>query len=98
MLATLADAPLTSPRLVYEPKYDGIRALIDVTPAAGDVRVGIWSRNGNDKTVAVSGDRRGARKRRGDGFEGRSCSTARSSPSTIAAVRPAFSGCRDACT
>ena len=50
MLATLADAPLTSPNLVYEPKYDGIRALIDLAPAAGDVRVRIWSRNGNDKT------------------------------------------------
>ena len=38
MLATLADAPLTSPRLVYEPKYDGIRALVDVPPAAGAAR------------------------------------------------------------
>jgi bifunctional non-homologous end joining protein LigD len=50
MLATLADAPLTSPNLVYEPKYDGIRALIDLTPAAGAPKVRIWSRNGNDKT------------------------------------------------
>src|SRR4051794_3042180 len=51
MLATLADAPLVSPNLVYEPKYDGIRALIEVTPAArGGARVAIWSRNGNDKT------------------------------------------------
>jgi bifunctional non-homologous end joining protein LigD len=50
MLATLADAPLTGANLVYEPKYDGIRALIDLTPAAGDVRARIWSRNGNDKT------------------------------------------------
>jgi bifunctional non-homologous end joining protein LigD len=32
MLAVLADAPLSDPDLVYEPKYDGIRALITVTP------------------------------------------------------------------
>jgi len=50
MLATLAETPLTSPNLVYEPKYDGIRALIDLTPAAGAPKVRIWSRNGNDKT------------------------------------------------
>jgi bifunctional non-homologous end joining protein LigD len=50
MLATLADAPLTSPNLVYEPKYDGIRALIELTPARDGLRVRIWSRNGNDKT------------------------------------------------
>jgi bifunctional non-homologous end joining protein LigD len=50
MLATLSDAPLTSPGLVYEPKYDGIRALVDVAPGrrAGGVR--IWSRLGNEKT------------------------------------------------
>ncbi len=28
MLATLAEPPLTRPGLVYEPKYDGIRALV----------------------------------------------------------------------
>src|ERR671913_451895 len=28
MLATLADASLTQPGLVYEPKYDGILALV----------------------------------------------------------------------
>ena len=32
MLATLEDAPLESTGLVYEPKYDGIRALVDITP------------------------------------------------------------------
>jgi bifunctional non-homologous end joining protein LigD len=46
MLATLAEPPLTQPGLVYEPKYDGIRALIHVDGA--DVR--IWSRLGNEKT------------------------------------------------
>src|SRR5438046_10305843 len=53
MLATLAEAPLVDPNLVYEPKYDGIRALISVTPArsaTGAVAVTIASRRGNDKT------------------------------------------------
>jgi bifunctional non-homologous end joining protein LigD len=49
MLATLAPAPLQGDRLVYEPKYDGIRALVHVGAGAKeDVR--IWSRLGNDKT------------------------------------------------
>ena len=47
MLATLADAPLVSKTLVYEPKYDGIRALVEVAPR-GVTR--LWSRNGNEKT------------------------------------------------
>ena len=42
MLASLADAPLKDPQLVYEPKYDGIRAIAEV---GGDVR--LWSRQGN---------------------------------------------------
>ena len=46
MLATLADAPLTQPGLVYEPKYDGIRALVHLEPG----RIQMWSRLGNDKT------------------------------------------------
>ena len=45
--------------LVFERKYDGIRALVEVTPSAGgrgaDARgepeVRIWSRLGNDKTA-----------------------------------------------
>ena len=38
---------------IYEPKYDGIRALIDVRPAdrTGAARVSIYSRNGNDKSA-----------------------------------------------
>lgn len=32
MLATLEDAPLEDDGLVYEPKYDGIRALVELTP------------------------------------------------------------------
>ncbi|MEO6238530.1 MAG: DNA ligase, partial [Vicinamibacterales bacterium] len=51
MLATLADAPLRQKGLVYEPKYDGIRALVEITPAARTPKVHIWSRNGNEKTA-----------------------------------------------
>jgi len=47
MLATLTDAPLVARTLVYEPKYDGIRALAEIS-AKGGVR--LWSRNGNEKT------------------------------------------------
>jgi bifunctional non-homologous end joining protein LigD len=50
MLATLADAPLTSAGLIYEPKYDGIRALIDVAPGRARGGVRLWSRLGNEKT------------------------------------------------
>src|SRR5712671_1601125 len=49
MLASLEDASLDDPDLVYEPKYDGIRAVVEV-PAGGD-RVRLWSRLGNDKTT-----------------------------------------------
>lgn len=52
MLATLTDtADLTNPGAVYEPKYDGIRAIVEVTPGRGAARVTLWSRNGNDKTA-----------------------------------------------
>jgi bifunctional non-homologous end joining protein LigD len=47
MLASLADAPLDDPQLVYEPKYDGIRAIVEIAPR-GSVR--LWSRLGNEKT------------------------------------------------
>src|SRR5262245_31457264 len=46
MLASLADPPLKDEQLVYEPKYDGIRAIADVSPAG----VRLWSRLGNEKT------------------------------------------------
>ena len=46
MLATTAEAPLESPDLVYEPKYDGIRTLAAI---ADGVR--LWSRLGNEKTA-----------------------------------------------
>src|SRR5207245_799547 len=47
MLASLADAPVADSQLVYEPKYDGIRAMVEID-AKGQVR--LWSRLGNDKT------------------------------------------------
>ena len=52
MLATLAEhTPLRDEHLIYEPKYDGIRALIEVEPAGGAAGIRIWSRLGNDKTA-----------------------------------------------
>jgi len=47
MLASLADAPLDDPQLVYEPKYDGIRAIVEIAPGG---RTRLWSRLGNEKT------------------------------------------------
>jgi len=55
MLASLADAPLDDPQLVYEPKYDGIRAIAEITPADGKrgSPVRLWSRLGNEKTAPL---------------------------------------------
>ena len=47
MLASLAEAPLADPLLVYEPKYDGIRAIAEVAPGQP---ARLWSRLGNEKT------------------------------------------------
>ena len=47
MLASPADAPLDDPALVYEPKYDGIRAIAEIDPKRG---ARLWSRLGNEKT------------------------------------------------
>jgi bifunctional non-homologous end joining protein LigD len=47
MLASLTDAPLEDPQLVYEPKYDGIRAIVEIAPGTG---ARLWSRLGNEKT------------------------------------------------
>ena len=47
MLASLTDAPLDDPHLVYEPKYDGSRAIAEIAPKGG---VRLWSRLGNEKT------------------------------------------------
>jgi bifunctional non-homologous end joining protein LigD len=51
MLATLADPPLTSPGLLYEPKYDGIRAIAEVEFSRSAPAVRLWSRLGNEKTA-----------------------------------------------
>jgi bifunctional non-homologous end joining protein LigD len=51
MLATLADPPLTSPGLVYEPKYDGIRAIAEIVPGRTGSAVRLWSRLANEKTA-----------------------------------------------
>jgi bifunctional non-homologous end joining protein LigD len=56
MLASLTDAPLVDPELIYEPKYDGIRAIAEIGETASRRRpdtpppVRLWSRLGNDKT------------------------------------------------
>jgi bifunctional non-homologous end joining protein LigD len=53
MLATLAAPPLTGKELVFEPKYDGIRALVEIEPgraARQKATVRLWSRLGNEKT------------------------------------------------
>jgi bifunctional non-homologous end joining protein LigD len=49
MLATAADAPLDSASFAYEPKYDGIRALVSLLPCPTP-SVRFWSRLGNEKT------------------------------------------------
>ena len=53
MLATLRDTdpPLADATLVYEPKYDGIRAIVLVEPEKPKPRVRMWSRLGNEKTT-----------------------------------------------
>src|SRR5690349_2656098 len=52
MLATLPSQPpsLTDKAYVYEPKVDGIRAIVEVLPGKPPA-VRFWSRNGNDKTA-----------------------------------------------
>jgi bifunctional non-homologous end joining protein LigD len=53
MLATLPSQPpsLTDKAYVYEPKVDGIRAIVEVLPATPKAGVRMWSRNGNEKTA-----------------------------------------------
>ena len=54
MLATTGAAPATSAAFVYEPKYDGIRALVSIEPAPGGPSVHLLSRLGNDKSQQFS--------------------------------------------
>jgi len=51
MLASLDPPAVVQPGFVYEPKYDGIRAIVDLRPAVGDepTVVAIYSRNGHAK-------------------------------------------------
>ena len=68
MLATLAEAPLTEPNLVYEPKYDGIRALIEVAPARRGARGGphlVAQRQRQDRRSFPRSSRRSKRSRAG---------------------------------
>jgi bifunctional non-homologous end joining protein LigD len=53
MLAALDEPPVVQQGLVYEPKYDGIRALVDLDPGQGKQppRIAIYSRNGNEKSL-----------------------------------------------
>lgn len=51
MLAVLAEPPLVDPALVYEPKYDGVRAIALVEPGRGTAAVRIWSRRGRETTA-----------------------------------------------
>ena len=53
MLATLTEAPpqLKQKGVVYEPKYDGIRALVELVPGPKGTKARLWSRNGNEKTA-----------------------------------------------
>jgi bifunctional non-homologous end joining protein LigD len=52
MLATVGDTPgLQQKGLVYEPKYDGIRALVLLARSGKAVKARLWSRNGNEKTT-----------------------------------------------
>ncbi len=53
MLATLPSSPprLDDPACVYEPKVDGIRAIVEAIPGSPVASVRFWSRNGNEKTA-----------------------------------------------
>jgi bifunctional non-homologous end joining protein LigD len=51
MLASLEAAPLQGPQFAYEPKYDGIRTIVELERSGGDGTVRLYSRLGNDKTA-----------------------------------------------
>jgi bifunctional non-homologous end joining protein LigD len=44
------EPPLDDRGLLYEPKYDGIRAIVEVT-GGDEARARLWSRNGNEKSA-----------------------------------------------
>ena len=94
MLATLEDAPLQSEGLVYEPKYDGIRALVEID--SGQPRAGahlVAARQREDRAISRPRRRphplrekteRPGRARRRD----RRARRARASPPVSAAAEP----------
>ena len=95
MLASLppSEPPLTDPSLVYEPKYDGIRAIALVEPARRARACGSGRGSATRRRRSFpSWSRRSASG--ADRWPGRSCSTARSSRSMPRADPPGFSGCR----
>src|SRR3954452_19935635 len=51
MLATLAEHARTDPAFVFEPKYDGIRAIASLEPTGRDADVVLLSRLGNEKAA-----------------------------------------------
>jgi bifunctional non-homologous end joining protein LigD len=54
MLASLDEPPIAQRGMIYEPKYDGIRALVDLRPPprkGQPPHVAIYSRNGIEKTA-----------------------------------------------
>jgi bifunctional non-homologous end joining protein LigD len=68
LVARLVDPapPLEGAGLLYEPKYDGIRAIVEVAGGA-PAAARLWSRNGNEKTAQFP-DIVDALKRWGRGF------------------------------
>ncbi|MPY91125.1 MAG: DNA ligase D [Luteitalea sp.] len=47
----VSEADLVDDTVIFEPKYDGIRAIVTIEVAAPAPRVAIYSRNGNEKTA-----------------------------------------------
>lgn len=51
MIAVPGDAPIADEQWVYEPKYQGRRALVAVEPGVGRHGVRIWSVRGRDEAA-----------------------------------------------
>jgi bifunctional non-homologous end joining protein LigD len=51
MLASLEEVPLESAQFAYEPKYDGIRTIVELDASGDEGSVRLYSRLGNDKTA-----------------------------------------------
>ena len=95
MLASLDEPPVAQRGLVYEPKYDGIRALVDLRAPAAAARRRAARRASTRATATTRraqfpGIVDGARGARADARRARCCSTARSSRSIAAATPLGF--------